>query len=282
MLEVRNPQDFADRYIVAGGINTHYLEWGNADAPAVVLIHGGGAGADAFGNWRVVAPILARRFRVIAVEMVGFGKTEKPDPANYVYSQANRVNHITAFLREMKLEPARLVGNSMGGATALGVAMDHPDLVSRLVLMGSSGLNAELTEGLSPIINYDFSREGMRRIIEALTAPGFEITEELLDLRFALASVPETRQAYAAIMGWIKQSGGLFYPEDAIAKVKTKTLVVNGKLDLQVPIAHTYKFLELLENSWGYIIPHCGHWAMIEAPEDFAGATARFLEEDWT
>lgn len=167
----------------------------------------------------------------------------------------------------------------MGGATALGVAMDYPELVSRLVLMGSAGLNSELTDGLSPIINYDFSREGMRRIIQALTAPSFEITEELLDLRFALASVPETRQAYAAIMGWIKQSGGLFYPEEAIAKVKTRTLVVNGKLDLQVPVTHAYKFLELLDNSWGYIIPHCGHWAMIEAPEDFAGVTARFLEE---
>ena len=79
-------------------------------------------------------------------------------------------------------------------------------------------------------------------------------------------------------MAWIGQQGGLFYPAEDIARVKTQTLVVNGKEDLVVPLSCAYKFLELLENSRGYLIPHVGHWVMIEAPEEFAELVKRFLD----
>jgi len=62
-----------------------------------------------------------------------------------------------------------------------------------------------------------------------------------------------------------------------MARVSRPALVVNGKLDQVVPLASAYRLLELLERSWGYIIPNCGHWAMIEHPEDFGAATTRFL-----
>ena len=65
---------FASHYVDAGGIRTHYLDEGSG--PAVILLHGGGAGADAYCNWRAIIPPLARHFRTIAVDMVGFGKTD--------------------------------------------------------------------------------------------------------------------------------------------------------------------------------------------------------------
>jgi 2-hydroxy-6-oxo-6-(2'-aminophenyl)hexa-2,4-dienoate hydrolase len=78
-------------------------------------------------------------------------------------------------------------------------------------------------------------------------------------------------------MAWIRDQGGLFYAEDDIRRVPAPTLVVNGKNDLVVPLRNAYRFLELLPNSWGYFIPHCGHWAMLEAPADFIAATSTFL-----
>jgi len=66
--------------------------------------------------------------------------------------------------------------------------------------------------------------------------------------------------------------------EDYIASVQQKTLVVNGKDDQVVPLASAHKFLELIDDSWGYIMPHCGHWAMIEYPEDFSGAVSAFIK----
>jgi len=78
-------------------------------------------------------------------------------------------------------------------------------------------------------------------------------------------------------MKWIQDQCGLFYPEDALRAVTVPTLVVNGKDDRVVPLANAFRMLELLRNSWGYILPHCGHWAMIEAPQEFALATRDFL-----
>ena len=68
-----------ERFVDAAGIRTRILEEGSGDA--VVLIHGGGAGADAEGNWKTTIPLFSKERRVIAVDMVGFGKTDKPDPA---------------------------------------------------------------------------------------------------------------------------------------------------------------------------------------------------------
>lgn len=268
------PPGIVEHYIDAQGVRTRYLESGSGTP--VILIHGGGAGADSYGNWRNVIPILARRHRVIAVDMIGFGRTAKPEGP---YSQDRRIDHLTAFIEALGLGgPPVLVGNSMGGATALGVSVRRPDLVRALVLMGSAGLNVEISKELLPIVNYDFTREGMTRLIRALTNDRFEIDEDLVSYRFALAAEADTRRAYAATMGWIKEQGGLFYDEDFIRRVGVPTLVVNGKDDKVVPMASAFRFLQLIDNSWGYIIPHCGHWAMIEHPENFAEATLSFIE----
>ena len=76
------------RYVDANGIKTHYMEAG-AGQP-LVLVHGGGAGADSLSNWFRCIPAYAQKFRVIAVDMVGFGKTAKPDPAGFSYTQDAR------------------------------------------------------------------------------------------------------------------------------------------------------------------------------------------------
>ena len=188
------------------------------------------------------------------------------------------IEHLAAFRRRWGSSRAALVGNSMGGATALAWRWSEPELVDRLVLMGSAGLNAEISESLKPIIFYDYTPEGMRRLIKALTGPRFEVTEELVKFRHELSVEPDTRRAYTATMDWIRGQGGLFYEEDAIRGVTHPTLIVNGKHDLVVPLANAHRFLELLPNSWGYLIPHCGHWAMMEASTDFIAATRHFLQ----
>ncbi|MCE9657295.1 MAG: alpha/beta fold hydrolase [Burkholderiales bacterium] len=266
------------RFIDAGGLRTHYLEAGSG-AP-LVLIHGGGAGADSVGNWKGSMPLLARHFRVIALDMVGFGDTAKPDPAGFDYSQGARVEHLRAFLAALEISRASFIGNSMGGATALGLAADSPARVERLVLMGSAGLNTTIHPGLLPVVNYDFTREGMVRLIRALVNDGFVIDDALVDYRLARSLDPATRAAYGATMKWIRDAGGLAYPPELIARVSCPTLVINGKEDKVVPLANAYRFLELIADSWGWIVPHCGHWAMIEHPDAFARACLAFLRPD--
>ena len=269
--------EIRERFIDAAGIRTRALELGTG-AP-VLLLHGGGAGADSWGNWKGVMPELAKRFRVIAVDLVGFGKTDKPDPASFAYSQPARNDHIIAAIEALGLERASLVGNSMGGGTSLGVAMKRPDLVDKLVLMGSAGLTTKLNDAVRTILSFAPSRENMEKMIRVLTHDDFAIDPAMVEHRLALVGSPGTMPAYGATMKWIGEQGGLFYPEEDIRKVKHKTLVIAGKNDKVVTPDVNWRFAELLENSWLHMIPHCGHWAMIERPREFCEVTGWFLAE---
>src|SRR5690606_24648192 len=128
----------------------------------LLLLHGGGAGADSVGNWSESIKILSANHRVIAPDMVGFGKTDKPSPDHYVYDQNGRNKHIIAFIEALGLAKTSVVGNSMGGATALGVALQRPDLLDRIVLMGSAGLPIPPvpSPNLLHTLNYDFTFDG--------------------------------------------------------------------------------------------------------------------------
>lgn len=265
------------RFVDADGIRTHYLEAGQGDP--LVLVHGGGAGADSLGNWRECIPIFAERYRVIAPDMIGFGKTDKPSPDDYTYDQPGRNAHMADFLDAMGLSGVAYVGNSMGGATGIGLAVERPDLVGQLVLMGSAGLPIppKPSPDLMHNLRYDFTMDGMRRVIGGLTAPGFVPTEELVKYRFDLVDTPEAQVALAAINAETRK-GTLNYDEEYVARIKQPVLVVNGKEDGVSIMPRAIRFLELIENSWGYIVPHCGHWAMIEATEDFTHSVISFLE----
>jgi pimeloyl-ACP methyl ester carboxylesterase len=167
--------------INAGGIETNYLTEG--DGPPVILVHGGGLGTDAWGNWRGCIPLLAKHFRVFAIDMVGFGRTAKPDPKTFRYDQDSRVRHIAAFIERLGIVRPSLVGKAMGGITSLGVAMERPDLVSRLVLTGSPGIRGAESNATRVVMSYQPTPQYMRKLVTALTAPGFKVDPELIEIR---------------------------------------------------------------------------------------------------
>lgn len=267
-------------FITVEGVKTHYLEAGEGDP--MVLVHGGGSGADAYGNWQGCIPAYARKFRVIAVDMPGFGKTEKPDPAKYNYGQTGRNRHMIAFIEAIaEGKPVYLIGNSMGGATALGVTIARPDLVRKLVLMGAAGLDIANPDPAprKALGSYDYTPEGMRRLVSVLAGPDYQIDDDLVQYRYELTIQPGAREAMAAIHEHMK-ADPMTYPREQIASVQTPTLVVGGKLDQIAVPARTYGYLELIPNSWGFVLPHCGHWVMMEAPEEFVAVTTAFCSDN--
>jgi pimeloyl-ACP methyl ester carboxylesterase len=223
-------------------------------------------------------PLLAHTYRVIAYDMVGFGHSDAPDPASFDYSPEARVKQLIAFIEAMNLAPVNIVGNSMGGRTSLAVAIERPDLIDNLVLMGSAGLDRSMGGVLRALTEYDFTVEGMQRVVAALTNDGFTPSEALVRYRVEVSRQAAQQAAFGATMKHLKQRGGLHLEEDRIASVKHRTLVVNGKDDKVITVDMAYRFLELLENSTGLILPKCGHWAMIEHPHTFANAVTQFLE----
>lgn len=270
----------ARQSVATGAFTTAYYQAGQGSGRPVILVHGGGAGAESVSNWQRCFPLFAAYAPTYALDMVGFGNSDAPSPDEFAYTQDARNQQLIDFIEALSLGPAHLIGNSMGGATSLGVAMKRPDLVESLILMGSGGRaqSQTLSRDLGPVIHYDFTVEGMRAIIGVLANPGFIPSDEQVEYRYQMSIRPALKAAYQATMGWVRENG-LYYADDMIAAVKSRSLVVNGKEDKVVPIEQAFEFLTLLENSTGYLIPHCRHWAMIEYPELFAKVCINFFED---
>lgn len=263
-------------YVQTGSFRTHYLEAGKGEP--LVLIHGGGPGADSYGNWMSCMPMLAQHFHVYAYDMVGFGGSDAPDPETFEYSMDARARQLIDFIEALQLGgKVSVIGNSMGGAAALGATMMKPDLIKDMVLMGSAGLTTSISPAIAKLVHYDFTLEGMQQVATALAYPGFSISEDMVKYRYEMTQKEGVRRGTAATQAWVKNHGGLWYEESDLAKVQTRTLVFHGKNDPVVPVTTAYRFLELLENSHGYILPKCGHWAMLEHPEVFSRVCIEFL-----
>ncbi|VVE80371.1 alpha/beta fold hydrolase [Pandoraea sputorum] len=265
----------ASRFVDVNGIRTHYLDIGHGDP--LILIHGGGAGADCWGNWRGCLDAYSKHFRVLAYDMPGFGRTDKPSPQTYEYTQENRNLHLRGFIDALGLDAVQVIGNSMGGATALGLAITHPERVKKLVLMGSAGLNIANPDPsyIKNLQGYDYTLEAMQRIMRAMVGSRHIVDPEIVQYRHEIMQNEDARQAIQHIT-----RAKLTYEREQIASVKTPTLVVGGKEDKVAVLARTYGYLELLENSWGFVVPHVGHWVMIEAPREFTAVTLNFLLDD--
>lgn len=273
-------EQFESKYIDADGIRTHYVEQG--EGRPLVLVHGGGAGADGRSNFETNFPAYAKHMRVIAYDMVGFGLTDAPDPDNFAYTQSARTDHLVNFLKALDLEDVCLIGNSMGGTTACGAALKAPDRITKLVLMGAAiNLSREdmlkNKQDLAPVMAYNGTEEGMRRIIGALTH-NYEPSDEIVRYRFEAVQRPGTAAAYKAIMAWAFENG-LYYSPEQLASLAMPVLVVGGKNDVMVPVRKVFEQIQSIPQADGAIFANCGHWVMIEYPEAFCRITLDFFRK---
>ncbi|MCG3753748.1 MULTISPECIES: alpha/beta fold hydrolase [unclassified Amycolatopsis] len=257
------------------GVATNYHDQGSGDP--VLLIHGSGPGVSAWANWRLVLPELAKRHRVVAPDILGFGYTERPEDA--VYDAESWLEHLVGFLDALGLDRVSVVGNSFGGSLALRLATRHPDRVDRLVLMGSVGVHFPITPGLEAVWGFEPSVENMRRLLDVFAHDPRYATDELAELRYRAATRPGVHEAYAAMFPAPRQDkvAAMAVPEDAIAVLPHETLLVHGRDDQVIPPSTSYRLLDLIPNSQLHVFARCGHWVQIEHAAAFAALADAFL-----
>ncbi len=190
------------RYVMANGVRTHYWESGNG-GPTVVALHGGGAGSSGMAGMGPLLERLGGDARVIAPDSVGgFGLTDPYAPVPY--GLMSRVQHLADFMDALCLDKVSMIGNSQGAWTGAQYAILHPDRVEKMVLISSLTIANSLnipqrpTDALKALNDYDGTREGMRRILQALIIDPKRITDKLIDDRQAAAMRPGALEAFKA------------------------------------------------------------------------------------
>jgi 2-hydroxymuconate-semialdehyde hydrolase len=274
-MSLNNPE--IGQSISANGVITNYHDQGNGTP--VLLIHGSGPGVTAWANWRLVIPKLADQLRVLAPDMVGFGYTERPD--GIAYNMDVWVDHAIGLLDALEIERAGIIGNSFGGALAVALAVRHPGRVDKLLLMGSCGLQFELTPGLDVVWGYEPSQENMREIVELFAYNQAIVTDDLVRLRYEASIRPGYQESYASMFPAPRQRhiAAMASDEAAVAALPHETLIVHGRDDKVIPLATSLQLHQLIENSQLHVFGKCGHWTQIEQNERFCRLATDFFAE---
>jgi 2-hydroxy-6-oxo-octa-2,4-dienoate hydrolase len=261
--------------VLAAGIRTNYLEAGSG--PPVVLVHGSGPGISAYANWRLTIPALAAQHRVLALDMVGFGFTERPH--DVAYDMATWTRQLLGFLDALGIDRAHLVGNSFGGALALRFATEHPDRVDRLVLMGSVGVPFDITDGLDAVWGYEPSVQAMRELLDIFAWSRDLVTDELAQVRYAASIEPGVQEAFAAMFPAPRQRwvDAMVTADDRLVTLAHPTLVVHGRDDRVIPLANALHLLEVIPRAELHVFGQCGHWTQIEHAASFGALLTEFL-----
>jgi 2-hydroxymuconate-semialdehyde hydrolase len=264
------------RDVSTASARTHYLELGQGDP--VVLLHGSGPGVSALANWRFTMPVLARDRRAIAPDLLGFGRTETSRPARV--DLGAWVDQVVELADALGMETFDVVGNSMGGAIALALAVRHPARVRRLVTMGTLGVPVAITPALDAVWGYRPDLGEMRRIIGLFAwDQRYAQDEDLVRLRYETSLEPSVRGPYEAMFPAPRQAAvdAAVVPEADLRALPHPALLVHGQADRVVPLETSLALSGLLPNARLAIFPRCGHWVQIERRVEFPELVAAFL-----
>lgn len=268
------------RFVEVDGVRVHYQEAGEKANPVLVLIHGF---ASSTLVWSKVFLSLAQAgFRVIAVDLLGFGYSGKP--RNGEYTITGQANLLMKLLERLGIKRATLVGSSYGGAVAATCALDHPQRVDKLVLIGTVNNNRPLRFKLmrifsSPVVGDVVSPLliGSRRLLRKRMKRVYDRHEWVLDERrvdarhFPLRASGTQRAIISTVRHWDAER----ISRDAHL-IRQPTLLLWGENDLEIPLADGERLHEEIPGSRLVVFLNCGHLPHEEYPEAFTKVVTDF------
>lgn len=266
------------RFETIDGMQVRYVRAG-AGSP-VVLVHGI---ASSLSTWREVFLPLAREHDVVALDLPGFGGSAIPKDL----SAESYPGVVTGLMDRLQIPRAAVVGHSMGGAVALLVAATSPDRVTRLALIDAAGL--DLSPGGQPfliraagwpVVEWTLNHLPLRRVLvraglEQVFYDDGRVTDERVEDYFA----PLARPGAAAALASLARSGHRLAPvvPAVVPRIGVPTLVLWGREDGWIPVAHAQRFVDLIPGARSVILDHCGHIPQEERPGEVIPLLLQFL-----
>lgn len=245
-------------------IATSYVRQGTGGAP-ILLLHGFDSSVLEF---RCLLPLLATQNETWAVDLLGFGFTERV--AGIPFSPPAIKTHLYYFWRTLINQPVMLVGTSMGGAAAIDFTLTYPDAVQRLVLINSVGYTGSFPQGrfLFPPLDYLAVEYWRQRKVQALFLSDISGNLEPATLEAIRCAVLHLEMPgwHEAMIAFTK-SGGYSDLADKIAQIDKPTLILWGDSDETLGIGDAVKFQQAIAHSQLIWLKNCGHVPQLEQPQ---------------
>lgn len=265
-------------FIDVNGLSLHYTHHAaeGEEHGVVVFIHGSGPGASGWSNFKHnVAAFQRSGMRCVVYDQWGYGKSSKPQDRDHTLTFF--VDGLIALLDALNIESAHLVGNSLGGAVALGAALSHSHRVASLILMAPGGIESReryfSMPGIQAMVKYpmgspEFTRSVLAELLTELVFDPSQVDEELVAERWATL---ETQNAHVLATMQIPDL------TDQLPQLSVATLVFWGTEDRFCPADGIWKILSMSGHVEAQMVNQCGHWVMCEYPSLFNERCAAFL-----
>ena len=265
--------------VLVDGLATGYLEAGQGDP--VVLLHGGEFGVSADLGWERNIAALAAHYRVLALDMLGFGQSAKVIDFND--GRGMRIRHIARFCDAVGVGSAHFVGNSMGAVNLfVDATSESPVLPARSLTMICGGGEIQRNEHSAALYDYDATLPGMKRIVEALFAdPAYPKDDAYVVRRYESSIAPGAWEALAAARF---RRPGLEPPplpssQRAYGRIAVPTLVVEGACDKLLPDGWAAEIAKQIPQGRSAVIERAGHCPQIEQPDAVNQLLVDFLSD---
>jgi pimeloyl-ACP methyl ester carboxylesterase len=264
-------------YVNALGVNIHYQDTGPSKNPIPILfLHGFGASLQTWDTW---SQSLSNEYRVISVDLPGFGLTGE-DPSG-IYTDERSVEVLEAFLKALQISKVVLVGNSMGGKFAWQFTARYPNQVAKLVLISPDGYASPGIEygkkteipAIAQLYRYFFSKTFLAMNLEPAYANPKTLNDNLVNRYYDLMLAPGVRGAILARM----QQTVLKDPVPSLANIQVPTLLIWGEKDAFIPISNSNDYLKVMPNVKRVSLPNIGHLPQEEQPTIGLAALKEFL-----
>ena len=254
----------------------------------VILLHGSGPGASAWSNFSQNIEVLAKKYRVIAPDFPGWGKSDEFDPETAKRFSVN-AEVVVALMDALDIGRAAVVGNSMGGIASQMVTALHPDRVTHCITMGAPAPGGSqpfyqpngLTEGLRILFEAyrTPTQENVRRLVEIMVFDSSFATDGLIKQRTenALANQNHLTNFLKGLATMHIDAVGQDDMVHALEKSSVPALIMHGRDDRVVPVEHSLRTAALMPNASLLVFNRCGHWAQLEHAAKFNALLDGFL-----
>jgi pimeloyl-ACP methyl ester carboxylesterase len=262
--------------LVAQPISTSYVCQGTGGVP-IVFLHGFDSSLLEF---RRIIPIIAAQQQVWAIDLLGFGFTERL--ADCPFSSASICTHLQAFWQTMINQPMILVGVSMGGAAAIEFTLKYPQAVDKLVLVDSAGFSQPPAMGkflIQPLGNLATKFLSSPNVRQGVSEKAY------FDKAFATADAQLCAALHLEMPRWSEtlidftRSGGYGYLLDRLPEIQQETLIIWGKQDRILGVKPAQQFQQRLPKSQLHWVDNCGHVPHLEQSEITAKLISNFISQ---